>query len=389
MQIVHGQENTPTTITKSIFLAGPMPRDGNVPDWRPDAIAILEELGYDGTVFTPSPRDVIWNGDYDGQTRWEKTHLDMADVILFWVPRDQGAFIGLTTNVEFGEYLASNRIIYGRPDGAYKTRYLDIRYKNTTHQEPFNDLRQLCIDAMMRLGKGATRHNGECRVPLMIFQSPQFQAWYESLVRNGNRLDDARVISTFVIPRVNFLFSFQLWCNVWIEKEQRHKTNEFFFARNDISTVVAYNRRQSDFMVGDVRVVLCGEYRTAVRNREGLVLECPGGSSFKSEHDPRTVAQQEIFEEIGLMIEDVSRFRYVNSKQMVATLSSHYAHCFAVHLTDDEMDQVSRAEREGKTFGVAADGERTYVRVCKVNDLAAMGVDWAHIGMIYEAILKG
>ena len=36
---------------KSIFLAGPTPREEKVASWRVDAVKKLEELGFDGVVF--------------------------------------------------------------------------------------------------------------------------------------------------------------------------------------------------------------------------------------------------------------------------------------------------------------------------------------------------
>jgi hypothetical protein len=36
---------------------------------------------------------------------------------------------GFTSNVEFGRYVGSGRVVYGRPDGAPHTRYLDWLYQ--------------------------------------------------------------------------------------------------------------------------------------------------------------------------------------------------------------------------------------------------------------------
>lgn len=38
---------------KSIFLAGPTPREEKVASWRVAAVKKLEELGFDGVVFVP------------------------------------------------------------------------------------------------------------------------------------------------------------------------------------------------------------------------------------------------------------------------------------------------------------------------------------------------
>lgn len=41
-------------LRNSIFLAGPCPRDDYSDDWRYEAFDILNELGFNGTVITPT-----------------------------------------------------------------------------------------------------------------------------------------------------------------------------------------------------------------------------------------------------------------------------------------------------------------------------------------------
>ncbi len=38
---------------KSIFLAGPTPRNKEVKSWRGEALEILQRLGFDGVVYVP------------------------------------------------------------------------------------------------------------------------------------------------------------------------------------------------------------------------------------------------------------------------------------------------------------------------------------------------
>ena len=40
-----------TPLPKSIFLAGPTPRDAETKSWRPETIKLL--TGFDGTIFVP------------------------------------------------------------------------------------------------------------------------------------------------------------------------------------------------------------------------------------------------------------------------------------------------------------------------------------------------
>lgn len=127
VHVIYAHEEAPDNYSKSIFLVGPTPRDENTPSWRPDMIAALEEAGYDGVIFSPEPRGEF-NSTYDGQVAWEKKHLEMADLILAWVPRQSPSMPAFTTNVEFGKYVGSNKLLYGRPSWAEKVRYLDWMY---------------------------------------------------------------------------------------------------------------------------------------------------------------------------------------------------------------------------------------------------------------------
>ena len=128
---------------KSIFLAGPTPREEKVASWRVDAVKKLEELGFDGVVFVPEYSTWVPKTNYVDQANWEREALTEATVILFWIPRSLPDMPGFSTNVEFGYWLHSKKVIYGRPDGAPKTKYLDWLYKTDYNEEPFNNLDKL------------------------------------------------------------------------------------------------------------------------------------------------------------------------------------------------------------------------------------------------------
>lgn len=124
----------------SLFLAGPTPRRREVVSWRPEAIEILVRVGFEGTVLVPERRDWQHRFDYVDQVEWEFAGLERADAIVFWIPRDVELLPGFTTNVEFGRYVGSGRVIYGRPDGRPHNRYLDWLYTKLTGQAPHNEL---------------------------------------------------------------------------------------------------------------------------------------------------------------------------------------------------------------------------------------------------------
>lgn len=115
-EIVWAREPIPAG--PSVFLAGPTPRTGTVGSWRPDAIAALDRAWAGPgllTVLTPESRGGRRAAEYHDQVDWEVTGLDAATAILFWIPRDVRTLPGFTTNVEFGLYVRSGRVVLGCP----------------------------------------------------------------------------------------------------------------------------------------------------------------------------------------------------------------------------------------------------------------------------------
>lgn len=88
------------------------------------------------------PERRVWSVkfEYVDQAEWEYLGLETCSVIAFWVPRQLPSLPGFTTNVEFGRYVASGRCVYGRPDGAPHTRYLDWLFTKLTGNEPHKTL---------------------------------------------------------------------------------------------------------------------------------------------------------------------------------------------------------------------------------------------------------
>lgn len=130
MQVLYSDQDPFDGVGPSIFLAGPTPRSEDVISWRPKAIEILRRVGFEGTVLIPEPQNQGRFKDYTHQVQWEKVGLSKASVIVFWVPRNMETMPALTTNIEFGYWLAKSpsRVVYGRPLEAVNTRYLDWLY---------------------------------------------------------------------------------------------------------------------------------------------------------------------------------------------------------------------------------------------------------------------
>lgn len=135
---------------KSIFLAGPTPRGENIISWRTNACEILKQLGFDGVVYVPEYSTRKPKEDYVDQAMWERIALINATVILFWIPRKLPDMAAFTTNVEFGYWLHSGKVIYGRPNDASKIKYLDWLYRLDYDKNPYETLQSL-LEASVEL----------------------------------------------------------------------------------------------------------------------------------------------------------------------------------------------------------------------------------------------
>ena len=387
MITVYALEEPPVSFTSSLFLAGPSPRKDGDPNWREEALETLRGLEYEGVVFVPLPRDGVWAENYEDQVEWETQYLNMADVIVFWVPRKAPDMLALTTNVEYGLHLSSGKCVLGYPPDAEHMRYLDWHAQE--ERVPVSDtLKGTLENALFRINWGALRTGGEREVPLHIWNLRSFQEWYKSQTGAGNRLDGAKVVWTFRVGPKKTVFFWALHVNMWIEAEGRSKENEIALSRPDVSVVVAYHLDPKMVAAGygllEVEVVLIREFRSPASTPTGYITELPGGSSWKADKEPVDVAAEELHEETGLEI-DPSRFRLVDSRQVAGTLSAHHATVYAVKLTEEEMSWVK--EHIGDTHGVAEDTERTYLEVMTVGELLKAPVDWSVVGMIMTALM--
>jgi 8-oxo-dGTP pyrophosphatase MutT (NUDIX family) len=387
MRVVYAVDEAPDAWPYAIFLAGPTPRDPETPSWRPEALQILEELGYDGVVFIPESADGKWKQSYTDQVEWELDGLEKSDRIVFWVPRDLRVMPAMTTNVEFGNYVKSGKVVLGFPEGAPKMRYLEHLAGN--HKATVTHTLRETLEEAITACKPALRKAGERNVPLDIWNTPMFQAWYDQLQKVGNRLDDAKVLWTFrAIGRV---FSYVLKVKIWIASESRWKENEWIFARTDVACSVLYRRlpvSHGALELSNTEIVLVKEFRSPSRTPDGFIHELPGGTVDLSDNNKAEAAGREAYEETGIAIA-TERFRHVGSRQALGILSTHQIHCYAAELSEHEMAQAKKLAEDGTTFGEEKDTELTYVKVTTYGELLAEpDVDWTTLGLVTQALLN-
>ncbi|WP_246468026.1 nucleoside 2-deoxyribosyltransferase domain-containing protein [Allocatelliglobosispora scoriae] len=179
MVVVHAGEEPPGTWQASMFLAGPMPRDPDIPSWRPDALDSLRAAWTAPgalVVFVPEARDRHNPTPGYVSQLWEERWMAVVDVMLFWVPRDMTTLPGLNTNLEFGRNEATGRIVLGVPPHAVSVHYL--RRAAETHGAPVREsLHDTVLAALSLVGEGASRSGPDRDVPLLIWRTEAFQKW--------------------------------------------------------------------------------------------------------------------------------------------------------------------------------------------------------------------
>jgi 8-oxo-dGTP pyrophosphatase MutT (NUDIX family) len=383
MKTVYAREPMPERVTQSIFLAGPTPRSDKAQGWRKEALRILEAMNFEGHVFVPEPRDGVWLKDYEGQVQWEEDGLNLADCIVFWLPRDiEGGMPALTTNDEWGFWKDSGKVVFGAPPSAVKVDY-QKHYAEKLKipcQKTLLDTLQLAVD---KVTPGAVRRLGETNVPLYIWNLPSFQSWYKTQVEAGNVLESATVLwtSRFGKDRSK-IFLWVLHVEVWIKAEGRSKTNEIVLGRPDISTVVLWHR---GLTLASTEVVLIKEFRSPVRTPDAYIRELPGGSA-KQEQDPLLTAVEEVHEEANFTIEP-QRLKPHTFRQLFGTLSSVGAYVYSAEITDEECERLRAMA--GEVHGVESESERTYVEVRTIQDIMDDQLtDWSTMGAIFAGLYE-
>lgn len=393
MHIVYTGEEMPYKLTKSIFLAGPSLRpdqEKEMDSWRKDALQILEDKGYDGVVFCPENRGFSFKNkdfNYDDQVEWEEKHLNVADCIVFWVPRDlsldkKGSpkLPAYTTNIEWGTWCDSGKVVFGAPEDAEKVTYL--KHYADKYKVPMGDtLTETLEQAIDMVGEGSERSNSERDVPLLVWKTDSFQSWYRSQLDAGNRLESANLLYTFRPGFKSFVFLWILKVNIYIASEDRFKENEFVLARPDISSVMLWHKKEN---LLDSEVVLIKEFRSPAATEDGFIRELPSGSSPKDGAEANEIASEEVHEETGFYIKP-ARLEENSSRQIAGTLSSHKSHLFSSELDEEEIEWFK--SQDGIVHGKIEDTERTFIEVHTVKDLLEnKQVDWATLGQILSII---
>ena len=324
--------------------------------------------------------------------RWREEALKHTDGLLIWF--GDGGQGEPWLHELWGAWQRSSRVLLGIPQGM-----IVPASAGRFHVPVAITLEDAAEQALRMLRPSRLRRGSERQVPLSLWQSPGFVAWYKALKLAGHRLEDAQLEWSYrsrSAGRPPLLWA--LRPRVSIAGEHRHKGGEVVIGRTDVSASVLFfndssrSRVDQPADVFSTQVVLVREYRSAVRNALGFGLMLPGGSAnLASERtvDPRQTAQREVFEETGLQI-DLEQFQPVEAgdRQVAASLASYHCHLFRVCLSEDQFRALVATETSLRPHGANV-GERCYVTVKTVRELlASKDIDWSQLGMILHALLS-
>lgn len=381
---VYAGEKPPEYWDASVFMADPTqrPRTPEATSWRPEAIALLRaQWASRGrlVVFVPEPRTGSYHHFTSKIVDWMNCGLQLADVVMFWWPKDVGTQLTLM-DMTWGAWNDSQRVVMGTslnmPEISCLLDYADSHAISTA-----TTLVGAVHTVLDKIGQGSRRSGGECGVPLPIWRTQSFQRWYASQITAGNTMLNARQVWTFGVgPDSRLLLYWALHVSMHVAAEDRVKSNEVVISRPDISVMALYKRGTT---LDDTIVVLIREFRSPASTPDGFVHELPGGSGPAS-GGALDQAASETEEETGLVI-DIKRIRIHGSRQLAATISAHHAHLFAAEITADEL--VHLRTIRSRPHGVG-DTERTWIEITTFGEIRRKRlVDWATLGMIAEVLL--
>jgi ADP-ribose pyrophosphatase YjhB (NUDIX family) len=364
-----------------VFVGGAMPAHGApATPWQSEVIGLLQ------AGWLSKGRLVVFVGEPEGDARdvaaaeliERHTYaLDVADVMMFWWPGDTDPRLMSTGLAAWND---SRRVVHGAPSGTAVSDYL-TNYARARAISTATTLVDLVGAALDKVGAGARRTAGEHDVPLSVWRADSFQRWYSAQTAAGNTLLGARQVWTFSAgPGQASLIYWALHVRMYVQVEDRVKSNEVVLSRPDISVMALYRRSAA---IDDTVIVLVREFRSPASSPDGLVHELPGGSSADGSGAPDQ-AITETEEETGLTI-GVERIRSHGSRQLAATMSAHHAHLFSAEITDDELGRLRASQRTPR----GGDGtERTWAEITTFGEVRGRRlVDWATLGMITEAVL--
>lgn len=184
---------------KMLFLAGPIL---GAEDWQSKVIHDLQDLD----IVIASPRqEKTTEFNLNTQIEWESYHLQMADVIMFWIPLKtvdiSGRDYAQTSRFELGEWLAKTnyglshkKVILGIENGFFGRTYIAKRLEKTpihifeTYEQTLAETKKTLSRTSQIFFTADTHFGSERTLTLTRRPFTNFREMDETLIVNWNKL---------------------------------------------------------------------------------------------------------------------------------------------------------------------------------------------------------
>jgi hypothetical protein len=160
-------------------------------------------MGFHDVLLSPEPESRDWTEEYDDQVEWEDKALRAATCNLFWVPRELEKMPAFTTNVEFGMWCSSGKVVLGYPSDAPKMKYLDWHARK--HGVPvLHNLRELAATAVGRVYKSVSlgETDGEAGWVNFVRQGKDIGKRTMRIIRVFDSDTDQPMMKPWVLPTI-------------------------------------------------------------------------------------------------------------------------------------------------------------------------------------------
>jgi len=129
-----------------VFLGGPIQ---GAPNWQPNICNDLS--GYKNLVVTNPRRKSLDKSkfNFDEQVKWETEYLNEADILIFWIPKEEekieGRMYGQTTRFEIGEWISkcNKKIIIGIDEEFPMKKYIKNRLEKDYNVKVLNTYKEV------------------------------------------------------------------------------------------------------------------------------------------------------------------------------------------------------------------------------------------------------
>jgi len=124
--VYYGDNLEPHRYRPSVYLDGPKTMSTAIKfQWRTRMINQFTRDGFNHVVIIPEKRKGNGYPNYGTHEfyEWEEAAMNMATIVMFWIPRDSRIFPGRDINDRWGAYKLKKNVILGIPSGSEETGY--------------------------------------------------------------------------------------------------------------------------------------------------------------------------------------------------------------------------------------------------------------------------